>query len=216
MSTILDALRKSELARRAGRAPVYRDAAPSSTPPLLRWLSLLAVLTLMAALGVSVWLITRPAAGIAIESSGTPPGPSASASRPEPPATKTVAAAVSPPAADLSGQVSARRTTPAVGREARPEAAAAVPAVSAPSPGQEHGEAPWLASLPAAFRERLPALVVNIHVYAPDEAQRILYINNRPVRRGEQIPGGVVVEEILPEGVLLRAHGQRFRLPRPT
>jgi hypothetical protein len=80
----------------------------------------------------------------------------------------------------------------------------------------EAGEAPWLSELPASFRERLPSLVVNIHVYSPKVSQRILYINNRPCRPGQEIDGGVVVEDILPDGVLLRFDHQRFRLPRPT
>ena len=83
-------------------------------------------------------------------------------------------------------------------------------------PVQGTGEAPWLSSLPQAFRSSLPPLAVNIHVYSPDRSQRILYINNRPVRQGERIEGGVVVEEIVYDGVVLQYHGQRFKLPRPS
>jgi hypothetical protein len=55
---------------------------------------------------------------------------------------------------------------------------------------------------------------VNIHVYTPDESQRMLYINNRQYRRGEFI-GGVLIEDITPDGVLVNYHGVRFKLERP-
>jgi len=66
------------------------------------------------------------------------------------------------------------------------------------------------------FQRGLAAMTVNIHVYTPEETQRILYINNRQYRRGDEISGGAVVEEIVPDGVVLRWRGQRFKLPRPS
>jgi general secretion pathway protein B len=88
--------------------------------------------------------------------------------------------------------------------------------VTTPSPTPEAGGAPWLSSLPEAFRNSLPPLNVNIHVYSPDESQRILYINNRQVQQGERIQAGVLIEEIVQDGVILRFRGQRFKLPRPS
>ena len=73
-----------------------------------------------------------------------------------------------------------------------------------------------MSSLPEAFRNSLPPLNVNIHVYSPDESQRILYINNRQVQQGERIQAGVLIEEIVQDGVILRFRGQRFKLPRPS
>ena len=212
MSTILDALKKSERARRLGRAPVYRDAAAPPAPAVLRWLSVGAALALILALAVSVWLMTRassPDLPRPLEPAVTaPPGTPVTAVAEAVPTPPPASAPAEPAASDLARQlpVPKRAAAPVPG----PTAARTPPAVVA------DGEAPWLTSLPASFRKRLPALVVTVHVYTPDETQRILYINNQPYKRGEQIPGGVVVEEILPEGVLLRAHGQRFKLPRPT
>ena len=76
--------------------------------------------------------------------------------------------------------------------------------------------APWLSSLPEAFRDSFPPLIVNIDVYSPDESRRILYINNRQVQEGERIQAGVLVEEIVQDGVILRFRGQRFKIPRPS
>ena len=66
------------------------------------------------------------------------------------------------------------------------------------------------------FRASLPPLVVNIHVYSPVESQRILYINNLPAQQGERIQAGVLVEEIVQDGIILRFRGQRFKIPRPS
>jgi hypothetical protein len=90
---------------------------------------------------------------------------------------------------------------------------------SSPSPAlliTPDRELSWASTLAPEFQSSLPPMAVNIHVYTPDESQRILYINNRQYRRGGEIPGGVVVEEIVPDGVVLRFRGQRFKLPRPS
>jgi len=57
---------------------------------------------------------------------------------------------------------------------------------------------------------------VTIHIYAPNPADRILYINNRPYRPGERVAEGVVVEEIVQDGAVLSYRGRRFKLPRPS
>lgn len=200
MSYILDALRKSERARRLGRAPEYRDGSQPAQTRLLRGLSLAAGLVLLATLALSVWLLNRPE---------TPPAEHLTMSTPES-ATQNHAPATT------SGKMPIA-PLPAHANTAKPRSEPVAPhAANPPLPSSGgSGPAPWLSSLPDDFRAALPTLMVNIHVYAPDERQRILYINNRPLKRGEEIDG-VVVEEIVPEGVVLRARGQRFRLPRPS
>lgn len=202
MSSILDALRKSERARRLGRAPVYRDAATPAAPSLLRGLSLAAGVALFVTLALLAWLLQRP-------ESGSPPVPVAETASPDArgAAPKSMSATVwGPPEANPSVDVS--RTVP-VTKPPRPPA-------SPPASPAATGEAPWLSSLPDSFRRALPPLTVNIHVYAADAAQRILYINNQPCQRGQEIGSGVMVEDIVPDGVVLRYQGQRFKLPRPS
>jgi hypothetical protein len=216
VSTLLEALKKSERARRLGRAPVYREVRAPAPSAMLRWVSLAAILMLIAVLGWSAWLIARPPA--------VPPGPVAAevvAAPSDPPAANPPPSEL--PASSSSGPVTAgtsiEKTGPALSGQTPTASPSTAPRASAaprePRP-RAAGQVPWLSSLPAGFRERLPPLVINIHVYSPDKSQRILYINNRPCKPGEDIGGGVVVEDILPDGVLLRAHGQQFKLPRPT
>jgi len=203
VSYILDALRKSERARRLGRAPVYRDGVQPVQSRLLRGLSIAAGAVLLAALGLSAWLLNRPEVMTAAPVTAAE---TAAGAVPEP-------AGGAPRSFETKGRTVASFATEA--GAARTEAAPARAPKRSSSPAGKPEEAPWLNALPDEFRAALPPLMVNIHVYALDEGQRILYINNRPLKSGEEIDG-VVVEEIVPEGVVLRAHGQRFKLPRPS
>lgn len=210
MSTLLEALKKSERARRLTRSPTYRDVGAPANSLALRSVSLIAVVALAAVLAWAGWLVTRPPAPMPASPTEVTPVVS-STSAPNPPASASVTAAPSVRAPEAP----VTRATPA------PKAAITPPVASSPASRPApvrpaSGEAPWLSELPASFRERLPPLVVNIHVYSPNVAQRILYINNRPCQPGQEIGGGVVVEDILPDGVLLRFENQWFRLPRPT
>lgn len=208
VSTLLEALKKSERTRRLGRAPAYREVGAPATSFALRWVSLIAVVTLAAVLLWAGWLMTRPPVPASTPDTTVAAGVASTPKQPEP--VPVVAPGVRPPEAPVARAASSATET--IGSPVPATRADSRPARTMP----ETGEAPWLSELPAGFRERLPPLVVNIHVYSPNASQRILYINNRPCRPGQEIDGGVVVEDILPDGVALRFDRQRFRLPRPT
>jgi general secretion pathway protein B len=74
---------------------------------------------------------------------------------------------------------------------------------------------PRLDTLPAQATAGLPALNLDLHIYASSPAQRTVFINGRRYREGESLPEGVEVLEITPEGAVLSHRGQRFLLPRP-
>jgi hypothetical protein len=178
MSTILDALRKSERERTLVRGPGFADAGRRAVLPADRSHWKLAAIVLLVVLVVTVALLMRMR-GVPGHIVGT----------------------------TLPADSTAREVAP----PAPPPIAAPVETTNTAVP-----EASFLSTLAPEFQQRLPPMTVNIHVYAADEAQRILYINNRPYRRGEEISGGVRVEAIVPDGVVLQYHGQRFKLPRPS
>lgn len=225
MSSILDALKKSERQRSLGRDLIFRNVSRNAAPRLTGFaVAVLAALLLLAlAIGALLFSLREPeppplastSAEVPVPSAGTDPEKATTATVPAP-ALRTQTA----PA--LDSQVRDRiQTTPLPEKPARTSApsSADVPRTAAdprPVTGADTSEAPWLSSLPQAFRSSLPPLVVNIHVYSPDQSQRILYINNRQARQGERIEGGVVVEEIVHDGVVLQYRGQRFKLPRPS
>lgn len=225
MSSILDALKKSERQRSLGRDLIFRNAARNAAPRLTGFaVAVLAALLLLAlAIGALLFSLREPELPPLASTSAEVPVPSAGTD-PEKTTTATVPASVlrTETAPALDSQVRDRiQTTPLPEKPARTSAPSSADVsrtavVPRPVTGTDTSEAPWLSSLPQAFRSSLPPLVVNIHVYSPDQSQRILYINNRPARQGERIEGGVVVEEIVHDGVVLQYRGQRFKLPRPS
>ena len=200
MSSILDALKKSERERSLGRELIFRSAAQES-PRGLTGLAVVALATLLlVAVIVTLWFSLRPPE-----------------SEPEPAVTLPAVSDDNATAAPIVRAVTARELEDQARSATRPVATPKAPApVTSVAPVLPTGTAPWLSSLPESFRMSLPPLEVNIHVYSPDESQRILYLNNRQVRQGERIQAGVLVEEIAQDGVVLRFRGQRFKLPRPS
>ncbi|MFQ5993658.1 MAG: general secretion pathway protein GspB [Acidiferrobacterales bacterium] len=105
------------------------------------------------------------------------------------------------PAMPKVSQAAARQTT--------------IPALTPRGP-QELAAVPFLRQMPNEFRRSIPKLAVNVHLYSADEAENLVYINNRQYRKGEQIKGGLRLEEIVEEGVVLSRNGVYFKLPRPN
>jgi len=99
-----------------------------------------------------------------------------------------------------------------------PETASGTGSVAKPDISLQSNESTtikFLRAMPPEFRRNLPPLAVNIHVYAPEASQRILYINNRQYHRGDQVAAGVMVEEIVQDGAVLSRNGVKFKLARP-
>jgi hypothetical protein len=74
----------------------------------------------------------------------------------------------------------------------------------------EH-EVPLLATLSQQSKDEIPTLMYQHHDYSGNPAQSAVVINGKTLRTGES-GGGVKVEEILPDSVVLTVKGQRFRL----
>lgn len=213
MSSILDALKKSERQRGLGRDLIFRNSAPDERPRLT-WFARAVLLTLvLLALAIGVLLFS-------LRQREAPPDPS-TLTAPE----STTEAVKAPIAGPTSAKVPVASMRVETAQELKDQARLErrPPTTTKPAivedlteTSSQNSEAPWLSSLPESFRNSLPPLDVNIHVYSPEESQRILYINNRQVRQGERIQAGVMVEEIAQDGVVLRFRGQRFKLPRPS
>ncbi len=195
MSYILDALKKSERERAASRTRGAATSGETALPhaPLIA----LAVGILGAAAAGTWWgLASQTPEPVATPVTAATPLPD-----PEPVSVATApASAVAAPIHDLAEHTEPTSPAPS------PVAALAPPT----------GDVPFLHALPPELQRTIPPMAVNIHVYAADEANHLLYINNRQCRRGDTIEGGVVVEGIVPDGVVLRYQGTRFKLPRPS
>jgi general secretion pathway protein B len=58
----------------------------------------------------------------------------------------------------------------------------------------------------------LPALHLDLHVYAAQPQQRFIFVNSRKYREGETLAEGPVVEQITTDGAVLNFRGSRFKL----
>jgi general secretion pathway protein B len=228
MSSILDALKKSERQRSLGRDLIFRNASPDAPVRLTGFaLAVLVVLALLVVAFIALLLSLRESESPLATAPSVPTEMRSAIeqrSTPDHTITKPMADTLSavpaetPLPLDSQTRSNSSNATPSTKRVAtRPTKSDTPPhAPASPAPATNSADIPWLSSLPEAFRRSLPPLSVNIHVYSPDVSQRILYINNRQAQQGERIEGGVVVEEIVEDGVVLQYHGQRFKLPRPS
>jgi general secretion pathway protein B len=230
MSFILDALKKSESDRQRQSGPALFEV--KVTPPRPRfpyWALALAVL-LIINIAVGAWVFVHRAPPS--QPSAEPPANPAPQSAP--PQASGVATPVAPAAA--AGVSAAPASTPV-----RPIAGQSEPVLSnsqsndAPvnpddyepavasgkqndDTGQSHvrsGTESGLKSYADAAStpgSHLPALRVDLHVYAAKPEERFVLINMHRLHEGDTLPEGVRVESITPEGVVLSYQGAKFIL----
>lgn len=217
MSFILDALRKSDTQRQEQTAPglaTTQQRGHKKTRNI--WIPLLVGVLALNALVMGWVLLSDPGTD---ESS-----PSAVARTPDAdptlPSLRTEAlparpAPVPPPhAAGVRGTVA----TPDAGAAISP--LVATPPTPAPEPVMNVSATGESSTLPS-FQQLLvsgilsmPALHLDIHVYASDSRQRFVFINMRKYRENERLSDGPVVETITRTGVILAHQGNRFTLER--
>jgi general secretion pathway protein B len=64
--------------------------------------------------------------------------------------------------------------------------------------------------LPKRARDRMPEFVMSAHIYDKEPGKRFVLINGLKTREGEESREEIAVEEILPDGAILRYDGNRF------
>jgi len=229
MSYILDALRKSEQERQPG-TPVRPDGPVHniSVPWRGGWLLVVGIILLLVFLAAAIvfWHYTvngvssEPAVAVTIPSTATATAPSTT----EPVAVvpPPVTTVMSEPAVrDLAEQArvpvpvtSKKPGTPSPPKLATTEQS---PASQAHDPAVllETDNTPLLQQMPLEIQRAIPPMAVTIHVYSPQESQRILFINNREYHQGSLVEGVARVEAIVPDGAILSYQGERFKLSRP-
>lgn len=160
--------------------------------------------------------LTPAAPAAAAVASGLPTGVAPMASSP------MVPGAADPPLVPASGagrDVGALAAVPAHGSDDGLADAAAYGSATGRNPADDEpavaaSEAGHFASLPS-FSDvggDLPALRLDLHVYAERPRDRYALINMHRVREGDVLPEGVRVLAITREGVALDWHGEEFML----
>ena len=77
------------------------------------------------------------------------------------------------------------------------------------------GEIKPLSQMPAWVQEGLPRLSFEQHIYASD-GEGWVKVNGRDRYEGDSIANGVIIDEILPQQVILTYRGEKFSLPALT
>ncbi|HEX4268727.1 MAG TPA: general secretion pathway protein GspB [Steroidobacteraceae bacterium] len=156
-----------------------------------------------------------------------PPVQGPAASGPPPGAAAAAAGASTPPPAHAAGSGQASAPAPAAsgtghdgdqqsaGDNPSDNAPAVEPAVtpgSATSGGFPTGEMPLYQQIVTS--DNLPALHLDLHVFAARPRDRFVMINMHRLGEGDSLPSGVHVDAIRPDGAVLSYQGTRFLLPR--
>lgn len=227
MSFILDALRKSEHERQRGTTPgLTHVPLATPAPEMPRW-----AIYLIALLGATVlvlaiaWWQTRGApasmpatAAPFVERPLDLPGAVPAAT-----STRSVPAAAAPPADPTPAAPAAREASPgptrplaeaALGAGTRPLAAAVQSEPAAPARTPTPSAEPVLPSAAALVAQgiSLPRLRLELHGYAPERANRFVFVNGRKYVEGERLADGPELVAIDPQGVVLEYNGRRFLL----
>lgn len=215
MSYILDALRKSDLQRQRGAAPTLLTThvtaeAPRQPPVLLYGVLAAALVGMGMVIGwLQPWQPPQPAsapvpAPITLETVRKPERklPLRNPITPAQPAPAIASANSDAPLAAASAPAGARE-----------KAVALVPGKPADRPADAAQEQPVmnLSELPPAIQQSIPRMSIAVHAYSPKLQDRVVMINNRMMREGQELTPGLRLEQITPDGMIFSFGGYRFR-----
>jgi general secretion pathway protein B len=224
MSLILDALKKSEAERQRQSGPTLLEVRV--TQPRRRypaWVIAVGVLLAVNILLLLAFVVHRPvAAPVAVPAAGVAAGaaPAPTIQNSLPVSVAPMAAAAAPPPTLLPASASTAdgiaaappRTVPQSDSAADGQNSLGNPADD--EPAVPAGSAGHYSSLPS-FSDvggDLPALRLDLHVYAERARDRYALVNMHRVHEGDVLPEGPRVLAITREGVAMDYRGQEFML----
>jgi general secretion pathway protein B len=218
MSFILDALKKSETDRQQQGSAEFAGVPTSGRrregPPAWLWVvGALLLVNLVVLIGL--WLrpdVGGPSGPTEVAAQGEPSGPS------EEFTTVAVAEAAPPeaaPAESFANRVeAARQNTPARQESPPDDAVEETPVARVTIEPSTVLTLPTYQEVQARGLINAAPLHVDIHVYSEIPDDRFVFVNMAKQTEGSRLKEGPLVEEIVPEGVILEMNGTRFLLPR--
>ena len=214
MSYILEALKKAEAERKGGvmrATPMLPPIGPASRnpQPWRRPLPWMALAGLSITLACAAWFAVTRSKGV---STPPPPAPVAQPAQPVvPPAPPPPLAAAQPKHAEPEVE----KIEPAKPKEKpvkkRAEKKAPVAAPEAKTAQATETPLPTLRELPENLQREIPPLKVGGYIYSGNKADRSVLINQRLLHEGEEVAPGLLLEKMLPNGMVLNYRGQRYR-----
>jgi general secretion pathway protein B len=234
MSYILDALKKAAEQRGANATVLLRPSAPLARAARLRRLPWIVVGGLLLLNMVGLVYLMRPAAVIMPAPQPVSPPKVALIQPIEPPAPPPPTQVI--PAEPPRSVAPVRPITPAATPPTVTAPAVTSPAVNPAAPGRTSVDRPVSdktivriaperaapgarpapvepkAAAPGAPPKADGRFKLEVLSYSDVPAQRLVFINGRRYREGETMDGGVKIEEIREDSVVLSDAGQRFTL----
>jgi len=234
MSYILDALKKAAEQRGANATVLLRPSVPHTRTTRLRRLPWIVVGGLLALNLAGVVYLMRPAAVITPAPQPVSPPKVALIQPIEPPAPPPPTQVI--PAEPPRSVAPVRPITPAATPPTVTAPAVTSPAVNPAAPGRTSVDRPVSdktivriaperaapgarpapvepkAAAPGAPPKADGRFKLEVLSYSDVPAQRLVFINGRRYREGETMDGGVKIEEIREDSVVLSDAGQRFTL----
>jgi general secretion pathway protein B len=74
-------------------------------------------------------------------------------------------------------------------------------------------DVPLLLEMPPEFQLSVPAPDIQVHFYAREPGRRFVLIGGRRFQGGEEIAPGLILDEIVRDGLLVEWRGERFVMP---
>lgn len=228
MSYILDALKKSEAQRHAGRIPsvaapqgVLIESPRASRVGVLAWI----VVALAVALGAGWWarryLDRSPGpAAISLPANPSAPAPQSRADDPSPASYESPKGKDAMPRLKLAASLPSHEQPTAAMPETAPKPFVQAPPTPAPAPAPAREVPPTPApsraavvaysALPPAIRQSLPPLAIGGFA-AGDSGANLVMVDDKLVREGDEVAPGIRVEKILTDSAEFSYKGYRFR-----
>ncbi len=77
---------------------------------------------------------------------------------------------------------------------------------------RELARIPYLYQLPDAVQRIIPEVRISFHSYSKRPSSRLVSVNGKVVREGQEIAGGIKLEKITSSGVILKYQSRRFKI----
>ncbi len=223
MSYILDALKKAEQTRGHGEVPglfaVQTGASSARRSSVPLWPIALLIINGAA---LFYWLqhrLTEPVSPPQRPAVIAPPSvanidpipPGVADSLPKAPEASVVA----PLPREITAKPTAGKQEPAGARKNKPPSETPIAAPLVPrnvdANMASRQNAPQLAELPLEVQQEIPKLAVAMHMYSDKPANRLVTINDKPWREGEEISPGLRLVEITVDGMIFTYKTFTFR-----
>ena len=201
MSYILDALNKSEQEKTETKTPGLntvhqRVERPDSRTPQ-RWQIIVGGILTLNVAALAAWYFT----GGVSAGTGMTVQP--------PPRSPLPATTENPPPAGLSQSQSVERQRPQSPTVVRQEPARNTRQVQQAMPIQR-ASATVPRTVTVDARTRLAAIRFSSHIFAADQALRMVVVDGQRMKEGDTLSGGIRLEQITEDGVIFQHNGTRY------